>query len=155
MWSLTIAPRTVSAGHVAHQPTTSTVRPASDRMFHSAFTLRIWLVTGSCSPVFSFTATKWPMRCWSGVLPVAIVVQMIGLSIGLLLSSRPYAPSCRSRAKFGILPSDISRSTVSGSMPSRPRTMIFPGAELPWHPPTRRRTRATANHRCKRIGYFR
>jgi hypothetical protein len=60
-------------------------------------------------------------------LPVAIVVQMVGLSSGLLLTSRPYAPPVRSVAKFGILPSAISRSTVAGSMPSRPMTMARPG----------------------------
>ena len=60
----------------------------------------------------SLTATKWPMPCWSGVLPVAIVVQMTGLSSGGELRSRPYAPSCLSLAKFGSLPSDISRSTA-------------------------------------------
>src|SRR2546426_1684751 len=62
------------------------------------------------------------MPCWSGVLPVAIVVQMIGLSSGGLLISRPYAPSCRSLAKFGILPSAMSRSITCGSIPSRPTT---------------------------------
>src|SRR6058998_2563568 len=54
-------------------------------MFQIAFTRRIWLVTGNCSPVFSFTATKCPMPCSSGGLPVAMVVHRIGLSIGSLL----------------------------------------------------------------------
>ena len=66
--------------------------PPSERMFHSAFTRRMRLVTGSCSPVCGLTATKCPMRCWSGGLPVAIVVQMIGLSSGGLLRRRPKAP---------------------------------------------------------------
>ena len=58
-------------------------------MFQSAFTRRIWLVTGSSAPVFSFTATKCEIPCSRGVLPVAIVVQTIGESSGLLLTSRP------------------------------------------------------------------
>ncbi len=82
MWSLTIAPCTASAGHVAHHPTTATFRCASDKMFQIAFTRRIRLVTGSCFPVCGLTATKCPMPCASGVLPVAMVVQMIGLRIG-------------------------------------------------------------------------
>ena len=40
-------PFTFSEGHVAHQLTTATRRPASERMFHSALTFRIRLVTGS------------------------------------------------------------------------------------------------------------
>jgi len=91
-------------------------------MFHSAFTRRMRLVTGRSSPVAGLTATKWPMPCWSGVFPVAIVVQMMGLRSGLVLMSRPYAPSCRSVAKCGSLPSDMRRSTTSGSMPSSPST---------------------------------
>ncbi len=89
MWSLTISPWTVSAGHVAHQPTTPMLRPAADRISHTALTLRMVLVTGSDSPVLSLTATKWPMPCSAGGLPVAMVVQMIGLRIGRELMRRP------------------------------------------------------------------
>ncbi len=110
-------------------------------MFQSAFTLRMRLVTGRFSPV-GLTAVKWPMPCWSGVLPVAIVVQMTGLSSGGELLKRPYAPSWRSFAKLGSLPSDIMRSTVWGSIPSRPRMMTRPPLVLPERP--FRRTTATA-----------
>ena len=51
MWSLTTAPCTVSAGQVAHQPTTATLRPASETRFQTAFTLRMPLVTGTVGNV--------------------------------------------------------------------------------------------------------
>jgi len=79
-------PRIVSAGHVAHHPTTAADRSLSDRMFQSALTWRIRLVTGSCSPA-ALTATKWPMWWASGVLPVAIVVQITGERRGFCESS--------------------------------------------------------------------
>jgi hypothetical protein len=50
-------------------------------MFQRARAWRIRLVTGSDSPA-ELTATKWPIRCRSGVLPVAMVVQMTGESSG-------------------------------------------------------------------------
>ena len=49
------------------------------------------------------------MRCWSGPLPVAIVVQTTGESSGSADISGAYAPCCRIFAKFGSLPSDINR----------------------------------------------
>src|SRR5262249_25023791 len=81
------------AGQVAHQPTTPTLRPASEAISQSARTFRIPLVTGRAAPVFGLTATKWLMPWASGVLPVAIVVQSTGLiSSSPLPPSRPDAP---------------------------------------------------------------
>src|SRR2546427_764987 len=90
------------------------------------------LVTGISAPVFGFVATKWLIRWSAGDLPVAIVVHRIGDSIGSQLASRPYAPSRRSFAKFGSWPSESSRSTVSGSTPSRPSTITRARDGEPW-----------------------
>src|SRR5262249_48146606 len=108
----------------------------------SAFTLRIALVTGSCAPVRGLVATKCPMPWASGGLPVAMVVQMIGLRSGLLLGSRPEGPPAHSRLKFRSAPSSISWSTTLGSMPSSPSTMTRPRSSRRLQPPARTSVKA-------------
>jgi len=82
-------PLTCSGGQVAHHPRVPTRLPASEKRFHRALTRRISLVTGAVRSLPASCTTKWPMPCWSGVLPVAIVVQRMGESIGWKLLSRP------------------------------------------------------------------
>ena len=113
-------------------------------MFHSAFALRISLVTGSGSPGRSSTATKWPMPCWSGVLPVAIVVQTTGLSRGSRCAGGRRRPPAAAGRSSGSLPSDIRRSTVCGSRPSRPRTITRGRAGPAPQPAGERQQRAGA-----------
>jgi hypothetical protein len=55
------------------------------------------------------TKSRIPWRC--GCAPVAIVVQMTGERIGWIVLRAPYAPSRRSRAKCGSLPSRTYWST--------------------------------------------
>ena len=76
---------------------------------------------------------------------------MMGLRSGFWLISRPYAPSRRSRAKWGSFPSDMRRSTTSGSIPSRPRTMRRPGEGLERHVCTSRTNAASARRQRLRI----
>jgi hypothetical protein len=119
-------PRTVSAGHVASQPTTATLRSRSENTFQSAATRRSEDVIGACPPAGRSTmksSTRWS----SGRRPVAIVVQRIGDKRGGVARITPVRPRALSRANAGSSPRATSRSIVSQSAPSIPTSTIGRG----------------------------
>jgi hypothetical protein len=120
--SVTIVPRTVSAGHVASQPTTATLRSRSENTFQSAAVRLSDDVTGAWPPGTSTmkSSTRWS----SGRRPVAIVVQRIGDNSGGVARITPVRPRALSRAKAGSSPRATSRSIVSQSAPSIPTSTI-------------------------------
>ena len=77
-------------------------------------------------------ATKPRMPCCSGVLPVAIVVQIAGETVGSIERSVPLQPSATSRPRVGSFPAAMrGRITVqvAASMPmSRTRSPVGGGS---------------------------
>ena len=102
--SETIRPRTGSAGCVAHRPKTATSRPDSPAISHTALARRSSDVIGSRWPVAGLKRVKSRMRCCSGLVPVAIVVQTSGESGGTSERSTPERPSRTRRSSSGMAP---------------------------------------------------
>ena len=73
-------------------------------MFHTAGLWRSSLVIGSRFPLTGFTLRKSRMRCWSGLTPVSIVVQISGDKGGWMVFSFPLEPSLTSFASAGMAP---------------------------------------------------
>ena len=84
-----MTPSTVSGGQVAHHPTTPTLLPFFEAMFHTASVRRMALLTGCLDPSCGCSTVNEPMPCSSGVRPVAMVVHRIGLSMGRSLCRTP------------------------------------------------------------------
>ena len=67
------------------------------------------------------------MPCFSGVLPVAIVFQILGDEMGICDRSVPCTPCWEIFARFGSLPASISGLTIRGEAPSIPIRNARPG----------------------------
>ena len=102
--SETIRPRTGSAGWVAQSPKTATSRADSLTISQTAFFRRSSEVMGSRRPVAGLKRVKSRMRCASGLVPVAMVVQTSGDSGGTRDRSTPERPSRVRRSSSGIAP---------------------------------------------------
>ena len=91
------------------------------RMSQTASARRSNEEMGRIRPVSGSDTTKSWTPCSRGPLLVAIVVQMIGESMGLIVWSLPLAPSFIMRAKAGSSPCSIIGARTSRSRPSKPR----------------------------------
>ena len=116
-----MTPLTASTGHVAHQPTTATVRPSLPATSQTAGTSRSALLTGRSWPL-SLRLMNQVTPCSCDSRPVPMVVHKAGDSSGcgdLVLTAVP--PATRA-ARFGTAPLSINGSMRSHSAPSTPMT---------------------------------
>src|SRR5256885_13720700 len=79
-------------------------------MFHRALVLLRLDVTGTFSPSLPVVAMKSMMPCRLGDTPVAMLVQMTGDSIGVIVCRRPRTPDRESLPRLGSRPAASSGS---------------------------------------------
>jgi hypothetical protein len=138
--SETMTPSMVSAGQVAHQPTTMERRRSDDSMFQIAGTRRMAEETGT-SP-WAVASTNPVMPCTGGRTPVATVLQITGDDAQLVMSTAR-EPSRASARSVGKRSWRHSSSITFQSAPSTPNTIMGWGLEGCAPPPHERHAHAT------------
>jgi hypothetical protein len=88
------------------------------------------LVVGEATSGLAAFTRNPLMPCFSSVLPVAMLVQIVGETNGRMEWRMPDAPSLLMRARFGMRPSSARRLTRDQSRPSIPTITILEGAAV-------------------------
>src|SRR5207249_3102687 len=97
-------PATFSGGYVMGTFMIPHDTPFSDRMCHSAFPPRVFVLTTSRSYVPPFRCVKSKIPCFPGFIPVRNVDHAVG-ECGWIVEARgPLAPSRATRASVGTAP---------------------------------------------------